>query len=86
MRMLGQWTASARKIMGQFRLSFDEISRQADLAELRSELDALRSQRPLADVEKELNKPIVQGGPLTGSSPAKSSAPPSTVNKPRPAS
>jgi sec-independent protein translocase protein TatB len=59
MRTLGQWTAKARKMADQFRSSFDEMARQAELDELKSELEALRSRRPFADVERELNQAIL---------------------------
>jgi sec-independent protein translocase protein TatB len=59
MRTLGRWTAQARKMADQFRSSFDEMARQAELDELKNELEALRSRRPFADVERELNQSII---------------------------
>lgn len=48
MRMAGQWMGKARAMADQFRRSFDEMSRQAELDELRAELNALKHDRPLA--------------------------------------
>ena len=59
MRTLGQWMGKARQMADQFRKSFDEMSRQAELDELRSELEALRSRRPFADIEREVNASIL---------------------------
>ncbi len=59
MRTLGQWTSRARKMADQFRSSFDEMARQAELDQLKNELEALRSRRPFSDVERELNEPII---------------------------
>lgn len=55
MRKIGRWTAKAREMADQFRKSFDEMSRETELAELRAEIDALRSHGPLGDVERELS-------------------------------
>ena len=59
MRTVGQWMAKARQMADQFRKSFDEMTRQAELDELRAELEALRSRRPFADVERELAQPVL---------------------------
>jgi sec-independent protein translocase protein TatB len=49
----------ARAMADQFRKSFDEMSRQAELDELRKEINALREQRPLADVQDTLHQSIL---------------------------
>lgn len=59
MRTVGRWLGKARSMADQFRKSFDEMTRQAELDELRAELDALRSSRPLSGVEQDLNKSIL---------------------------
>jgi sec-independent protein translocase protein TatB len=58
MRMVGSWLGKARAMAEQFRSSFDEMARQSELDELRSEIEALRAQRPLADIEQTMNRPI----------------------------
>lgn len=67
MRKMGQWTAKARGMADQFRRSFDDMARQSELDELRKELDELRTARPLAGIEQDinaaLNKPVVSIDP-----------------------
>jgi sec-independent protein translocase protein TatB len=59
MRTVGQWMGKARQMADQFRKSFDDMTRQAELDELRSELEALRSRRPFAEAERELGQAIL---------------------------
>src|SRR3954452_9236163 len=59
MRTLGRWMAKARAMADQFRKSFDEMSRQAELDELRKEIAALRNERPFAGIEQTLNDPVL---------------------------
>lgn len=49
MRTVGRWMAKVREMADQFRKSFDEMSRQSELEELKAEINALRAERPLAD-------------------------------------
>ncbi len=53
----------------QFRRSFDEMSRQAELDELRNELDALRNERPLASTAQKLHEPIIPDEMMSGPKP-----------------
>ena len=62
MRMTGRWVAKARAMADQFRKSFDDMARQSELDELRAELDALRHERPLADVDRALQAPVLPAG------------------------
>ena len=59
MRITGRWVAKARSMADQFRKSFDDMARQSELDELRSELEALRHERPLADVDRALKAPVL---------------------------
>ncbi|HWU27192.1 MAG TPA: Sec-independent protein translocase protein TatB [Rhizomicrobium sp.] len=59
MRMVGRWTGKAREMANQLRKSFDEMARQSELDELRAEIEALRSQQPLADIDRQLRQPIL---------------------------
>ena len=59
MRMVGRWVAKARAMADQFRKSFDEMARQSELDELRAELDAIRRERPLADLDHTLSTPVL---------------------------
>lgn len=63
MRMVGRWLGKARAMADQFRKSFDEMARQSELDELRAEIEALRAQRPLADVEQTMNQSILPPDP-----------------------
>lgn len=58
MRVVGRWTGKARAMADQLRKSFDEMARQSELDELRAEIEALRRQRPLAEIEQSLHQPI----------------------------
>ena len=57
LRMVGQWVAKARGMANEFRKSFDEMARQSELDELRSEIENLRRERPLSEFENEMNAP-----------------------------
>jgi sec-independent protein translocase protein TatB len=59
MRMMGQWTGKARAMADQLRKSFDEMARQSELDELRAEIEALRHQRPLAEIDRSLHQSIL---------------------------
>jgi len=69
MRMAGRWMGKARAMADQFRKSFDEMSRQAELDELRAELQALRDQRPLASSAQALAEPIIPPDMMSGPKP-----------------
>lgn len=57
MRVLGRWTGKARAMANQLRQSFDEMARHSELEELRAEIQALRHQRPLVDIERSEHQP-----------------------------
>jgi sec-independent protein translocase protein TatB len=59
MRLVGRWTGKARAMANQLRKSFDEMARQSELDELRAEIQSLRQQRPLADIEQTLHQSIL---------------------------
>jgi sec-independent protein translocase protein TatB len=90
MHMAGRWMGKARAMADQFRKSFDEMSRQAELDELRKEINALREQHPLADVQDTLHQSILPSdmtsepggempGPVTGA-PEPAETDPATPN------
>ncbi len=58
MRTMGQWAGRARAMADQFRKSFDEMARQSELDELRKEVDALRTMRPLAETERTISQAL----------------------------
>ena len=47
MRKVGQFMARVRGMAAEFRACFDELARQSELDELRREVEALRTARPL---------------------------------------
>jgi sec-independent protein translocase protein TatB len=59
MHMIGKWLGKARTMADQFKKSFDEMSRQAELDELRAEINALRNERPFAGIEQTLHEPVL---------------------------
>jgi len=80
MRMTGRWVAKARAMADQFRKSFDDMARQSELDELRAELEALRHERPLADVDRALHAPVLPAEPAeAGVTEAKATETPDTV-------
>jgi sec-independent protein translocase protein TatB len=50
MHMAGKWVAKARNMANEFRRSFDEMARQAELDELRKEIEDLKNNNPITDV------------------------------------
>lgn len=57
-RKLGRWTAKLRGMAQEFRTGFDELARQAELDELKREVDALRRTTSLQEIRSELSKPL----------------------------
>jgi len=57
-RKLGRWTAKLRGMAQEFRTGFDELARQAELDELKREVDALRRTTSLQEIRNELSKPL----------------------------
>jgi len=54
MRKIGAFMSRMRGLASEFRASFDEMARQAELDELRKEVDALRDGRLDADLRADL--------------------------------
>jgi sec-independent protein translocase protein TatB len=52
MRTLGRWTGQLRVMADQFRKNFDDMARESELDELRAQVQALKDDRPLADVHE----------------------------------
>lgn len=58
LRKLGRWTAKLRGMAQEFRTGFDELARQAELDELKREVEALRRTTSLQEIGRELSKPL----------------------------
>jgi sec-independent protein translocase protein TatB len=54
MRKVGRFTARVRGMAAEFRASFDELARQSELDELRKEVQAMRTARPMDYVAGQL--------------------------------
>jgi sec-independent protein translocase protein TatB len=74
MRTAGQWAGRARAMANEFRQSFDEMARQSELDELRKEIESLRHERPIADVESHFHSSVLP--------PEHRSAPPAETPEP----
>ncbi|MCU0882458.1 MAG: Sec-independent protein translocase protein TatB [Hyphomonadaceae bacterium] len=57
MRKAGRFMNKVRMMASEFRASFDDLARQAELDELRKEVEALRTGSGLQDIHEELKKP-----------------------------
>lgn len=57
-RKLGKWTAKLRGMAQEFRTGFDELARQAELDELKKEVEALRRTTSLQEIRSEITKPL----------------------------
>ena len=67
MRRLGQFVGKARAMAGEFRAAFDDIARQAELDELRKEIEDLKKENAVdeavADMrsfEKDMNTSVME--------------------------
>ena len=58
MHMMGRWAGKARGMANEFKRSFDDMARQSELEELRKEVEALKANNPLADVQKSLDESL----------------------------
>ena len=80
MNMMGRWAGKARAMANEFRKSFDEMARQAELDELRKEIEELKKNNPISglneamnEVQSEIDRPVelpaaYEPGPVEGSS------------------
>jgi len=78
-RKLGQWTAKLRGMAQEFRTGFDELARQAELDELKREVDALRRSTSLHDIRSELTKPLPTLEDYAGVKPKPAISPPAVA-------
>jgi sec-independent protein translocase protein TatB len=65
LRTLGQWVAKIRRMAGEFQNQFHEAMREAELADLKKEVDEMAAQaahfNPIDDIRKDIEK---AAGPL----------------------
>lgn len=55
MRRVGKFVGQAKRMAREFQSTFDELGRQAELEELRKEVEALKREAT-SDIEKDLNQ------------------------------
>ena len=83
MHMAGKWAGKARAMAAEFRKSFDEMARQAELDELRKEIEDLKKNNPVAEVHEELNRAAsdinLESGPVLSESAPESVAEPAAL-------
>ena len=67
MRKLGQFVARGRSMANEFRAAFDDIARQAELDDLRQEIESLKRDNAvtqavdeLKSVEKDINESVMR--------------------------
>jgi sec-independent protein translocase protein TatB len=58
MRRIGRMVGQARGLAREFMRGFDELGREAELAELRKEIDALKRADPVADAKRQLESEL----------------------------
>jgi sec-independent protein translocase protein TatB len=82
MNMAGKWAGKARAMANEFRKSFDEMARQAELDELRKEIENLKNNNPLsditdsvADMQSAINSPVDSMIDGAAQTPAETTAP-----------
>lgn len=70
MRSIGQFAGKARRMAGEFRASFDEIAKEAEMEELRDQFETLKRENAvskaveeLKDVEGAINEAILNKPP-----------------------
>lgn len=56
MRKVGKLWGQARGLAREFQSSFEELGRQAEIEELRKEVEALKRGDPVKDIQKELDE------------------------------
>ncbi len=56
MRSVGRFMAQARNLAREFMAGFDQMAREAELDELREEIDSLKKSNPLTEIRDEVNK------------------------------
>jgi sec-independent protein translocase protein TatB len=58
MHTVGKWAGKARSMADEFKKSFDDMARQTQLDALRKEIEAMRAEKAVADINADLNKSL----------------------------
>jgi sec-independent protein translocase protein TatB len=90
MHMAGKWAGKARNMANEFRRSFDEMARQAELDELRKEIEDLKKNNPVTSmmesvtqVNDDLTKQVDSAFEGVGPPQTETPAPVEGVSEPR---
>lgn len=54
MRSAGRLVAKARSLAGEFTAAFDQMAREAEMEDLRKEIEDLKKNNPITDVKREM--------------------------------
>jgi sec-independent protein translocase protein TatB len=57
-RKMGRWSKKIRGMAMEFRASFDDLARQAELDELRQEVENLRTMKPIQELRDTMNERV----------------------------
>ncbi|MEL6727251.1 MAG: Sec-independent protein translocase protein TatB [Pseudomonadota bacterium] len=98
MRKIGQFVAKGRSMANEFRAAFDDIARQAELDDLRKEIEDLKRDNAVTEavdelksVEKDINESVMReeravkaelNKPVTSDSEPKAGPDPAPANDP----
>lgn len=77
MHSLGQFASKARRMAGEFRASFDEIAKQAQMEELREEIETIKRENVVTKAVEELKETEVAINEAIMRDPIKEQAKPS---------
>lgn len=69
MRTIGRWTGRARAMADQFRRSFEDMARQSELEEMRTEMMRVQDETSLAAIKRETDEMLgdLPSNPLSAS-------------------
>lgn len=58
MRSAGRMAAKARAMASEFTSAFDQMAREAEMEELRAEIESLKSNNPIANVKRDIEEAV----------------------------
>ncbi len=86
LRTLGQWMSKIRRMAGEFQNQFHDAMREAELADLKKEVDEMRSSYskfdPLSDVRKDMEAAQREIETAVAGTPAEHAPPPASTPEP----
>ncbi len=58
MRSAGRLVAKARSLAGEFTAAFDQMAREAEMEDLRKEIEELKKNNPVADAKRAMDEAV----------------------------